>query len=101
MKPLVTNEPWSPGLKQAWTYNPVTGGTPLQPRGGSTSPAKRASSPGKPLTIARHTAGGSYATATLVRLDDGMHDSVAQAYNRRKREDRKVRQPTPHLSHLC
>lgn len=34
------------------------------------------------------TAGGAYATATLQRLDDGMHDSVAQAFNRRVREDR-------------
>ena len=38
--------------------------------------------------------GYNYATATFLRLDDGSHDSVAQLFNRRAREDARKAKAT-------
>ena len=75
LKPVVTKEPWTAGLDEAWK--------PPSPTG---SPTKAPIS----LRGAEDAAGGSYATAGLKRLDDGLFDSVAAAFNRRKREDAEV-----------
>ena len=103
MRPIVSTEPWSADLKRAWgardeaeaiaAQDTLDGEPP-----GSTSRALIVSKAhgrrdlslmlsSEDMPPEEVTAGGAYATSTLKRLNDGMHDSVAQLFNRRLQED--------------
>ena len=89
LRPVVSKEPWqTKSVKEAWARRDAAQLNEAKP-----DPAN------KPINLEQLPdeeaetgldalcGGYNYATATFLRLDDGSHDSVAQLYNRRRRED--------------